>query len=114
MWGVLAMMTQSVSVLNDETRMTLSNGLVILAEGVRQLSDDHKTQVIKKVRNYDDFSDKTDPDGDHSCGSFKLVDIPEVSWKIEYYGPDMITASDDPSDRSKTRRVLKIMLTKEQ
>ncbi|MEM9501614.1 MAG: DUF3768 domain-containing protein [Pseudomonadota bacterium] len=36
-----------------------------------------------------------------------------IFWKIDYYGPDIMSGSEDPSDPDATRRVLSIIRASE-
>jgi len=62
---------------------------------------------------FDDFNADNDPHREHDFGSFEL-DGEKLFWKIDYYStddPDL--GSEDPSDLTKTLRVLTVMLAEE-
>ncbi|RZV59514.1 MAG: DUF3768 domain-containing protein [Pseudomonadales bacterium] len=64
--------------------------------------------MLDRVINYTDFEEANDPYGEHDFGIFEL-DGEKYFFKSDYYRPDMLHLSDDPSDSSKTRRFLTIM-----
>jgi Protein of unknown function (DUF3768) len=94
--------------INDAFRKTFSGGRVLLTSGVNALSDADKAALLDKVRTFDDFNRDNDPHGEHD-----FVDIEhdgeKYFAKLDYYAADMEGGSEDPSDPSKTVRVLTIM-----
>jgi Protein of unknown function (DUF3768) len=94
--------------LNDVFRKTFSGGRVLLTSGVDALTDADKAALLDKVRTFDDFNRDNDPHGEHD-----FVDIEhdgeKYFAKLDYYAADMEGGSEDPSDPSKTVRVLTIM-----
>ncbi|WP_147114883.1 DUF3768 domain-containing protein [Tateyamaria sp. syn59] len=68
--------------------------------------------LIQKVAQFDDFTDDTDPHGEYDFGAFELHGH-QLFWKVDAYDTDYAMGSDDPTDLSKTRRVLTIMLAHE-
>ena len=59
-----------------------------------------------------EFSADNDPHGEHDFGRFEVAGE-KFFWKIDYYGSDMMSGSEVPSDPEKTTRVLTIMLSHE-
>jgi hypothetical protein len=100
--------------LNDKFRKTLNPALgrAMLTAGVNALSDSTRAAVIRKVREFAEFSADNDPHGEHDFGSFEVAGEKFV-WKIDYYDPKLEFGSDDPADASKTTRVLTLMLASE-
>ena len=68
--------------------------------------------LIQKVAQFDGFTDATDPHGERDFGAFEF-DGHQLFWKVHSYDLDYNMGSDDPTDFSKTRRVLTIMLAEE-
>ena len=64
------------------------------------------------VAQFDDFTENNDPHGEHDFGAFEFNGY-KCFWKIDAYDPHYLMASDDPTDLSKTNRVLTIMLAEE-
>ena len=47
-------------------------------------------------------------------GQFTIHGVPEkIFWKIDYYAPDLVHGSENPSDPQQTVRVLTLMLSSE-
>ncbi len=65
--------------------------------------------LIQKVAQFDDFNEHNDPDGEHDFGAFELHGH-QLFWKLDAYDSDYNMGSDDPTDLSKTRLVLTIMM----
>jgi len=102
----------SIRVLNDNFRSTFMGGKVLLTPGVSELPLDLKASVLLSVRDFKNFDEDNDPHREHDFGSFELADQ-TIFWKIDYYDGDCRSGSEDPSDPSKTTRVLTIMLASE-
>jgi Protein of unknown function (DUF3768) len=95
--------------LNDALRMTLRGGRVLMTVAVNALPDDLKALALKRTRTFADFSKDNDPHGEHDFGSFELAGK-TFFWKIDYYDECCEFGSRDPSDPSRTTRVLTLML----
>jgi hypothetical protein len=95
--------------LNDAFRMTLRSGRVLITAAVNALPDDLKALAIQRVRTFSDFSKENDPHNEHDFGRFELGGE-TFFWKIDYYDESCTFGSMDPSDPSKTMRVLTLML----
>jgi len=90
-------------------------GQRFIAAGVVNLLKQLNTpveQLIQRVAQFDDFTEHNDPHADHDFGSFEFHGH-QLFWKVDCYDNDYNVASDDPTDLSKTRRVLTIMLAEE-
>ncbi|MGC1495404.1 MAG: DUF3768 domain-containing protein [Sulfitobacter sp.] len=68
--------------------------------------------LAQAVTEFDDFTENNDPHGEHDFGAFEFNGY-KCFWKIDAYNQDYSMGSDDPTDLSKTRRVLTIMLAEE-
>ena len=99
--------------LNDLLRTTFLTGKVVFTEGIRMLSDFDRSRVVEEVQSYRSITPDNEPYGEHDFGTIQIAGIGGVLWKIDYYDPSYRFGSDDPSDPTRTRRVLTIMLAEE-
>ncbi len=99
--------------LNDMFRQTFIAGKVIMTPGIASLADDHREEIITKVRAFKDFTEDNDPYGEHDFGAFTQKGAGKIFWKIDYYDRTMTMGSEDPADLKQTCRVLTIMLAEE-
>jgi hypothetical protein len=58
--------------LNDAFRTTFVGGVITLTEGVDALRPEVKAEVLKRVREFDRFTEDNDPHGEHNFGSFEI------------------------------------------
>jgi len=65
--------------------------------------------LSRQVAQFDDFTEYNDPHAEHDFGAFEFHGH-QLFWKLDCYDVDYSMGSDDPTDVSKTRRVLTIML----
>lgn len=100
--------------LNDAFRKTLNPtlGKVLLSAGVSALPFDVAESAITTTKTFDAFDQDNDPHGEHDFGNFELSGN-RFFFKIDYYDAGLKSGSEDPSDPSKTTRVLTIMLAEE-
>ncbi len=98
--------------LNDRFRRSGIGGDILITPGIQSLGDEGLQKVAAKVAEFDQFDHDNDPHGEHDFGAFDH-DGQRIFWKIDYYGPDLMSGSEDPSDPDATRRVLTIMLASE-
>lgn len=68
--------------------------------------------LTQAVTEFSDFTEDNDPHGEHDFGTFEFHRH-KCFWKLDLYNLDYSMGSDDPSDLSKTRRILTIMLADE-
>ena len=104
--------SKRIAELNDVFRSTFAGGKVVMTAGVDALPSDVKAVVIRKVATFSDFTAENDPHGEHDFGEIELSGR-KFLWKIDYYDAAMEFGSEDPTDPSKTTRVLTIMLAEE-
>ena len=104
--------TARIAELNDVLRTTFLTGRVLMTEGVRALPDELQSSIVEAVQAFKAFTSDNDPHGEHDFGAITIKGE-KVFWKIDYYVPDMMHGSEDPSDPKQTRRVLTIMLAGE-
>lgn len=81
--------------------------------GIEALGLEAVLHIWSYVRGFDGFNAETDPYGEHDFGSFIHPLAGKVFWKIDYYDLDLKWGSEDPSDPTKTKRVLTVMLASE-
>jgi hypothetical protein len=101
-----------VRVLNDNFRATFLGGRVVMTQGVNELPLDVKANVLLMVQRFDSFTRDNDPYGEHDFGCFEFAGE-TFYWKIDYYGVDLQSGSEDPGNPEKTTRVLTIMFAAE-
>src|SRR5919112_1357646 len=104
--------TDKIRALNDAFRTTMTGGKVFLTAGVNALPSDVKAIVIQRVVTFSEFNEENDPHQEHDFGNFSLAGR-KLFWKIDMCDSEMRFGSEDPSDPSKTTRVLTIMLAEE-
>lgn len=103
---------QRVRQLNDEARMYLTDGKVLMTRGIAGLPEEDQAAILDRVRAFDDFAPANDPYGEHDFGAFEHNDK-RIFWKIDYYDREERLGSPDPADPHMTKRVLTVMLAGE-
>jgi hypothetical protein len=83
-------------------------GRIMLTAGVNALSDATKAALITKVRAFDGFGSRNDTIGEHKFINIEHEGI-QYFGVIDYFAPDLCHVSNDPSDTTRTARVLTIM-----
>jgi hypothetical protein len=99
-----------IRMLNDQFRTQLRGGRLVMTRGIAGRPDARR--ILARVVYFNNFSPDNDPYGEHDFGAFDLG-TDKIFWKIDYYGRDLQSGSEDPSDPDKTTRVLTIMLASE-
>jgi hypothetical protein len=104
---------ERVRQLNDEARMFLPDGRVMLSRSIAAKPADEIADILARVRAFDAFTSHNDPYGEHDFGSFLFGDE-RIFWKIDYYDRSgEHYGSPDPADPRVTTRVLTVMLANE-
>jgi len=108
---------QLIAQQNDKFRQGDPNvpGTRVITAGIEDLLkqlDIPVGQLAQTVSEFSDFTDANDPHGEHDFGAFEFHGH-KCFWKLDFYNQDCSQGSDDPSELSKTRRVLTIMLAEE-
>jgi hypothetical protein len=98
--------------LNDTFRRTGHGGERYLTRGVHERGSIFVTMAIALVGAFDTFTVDNDPYGEHDFGVVR-IEGHSVYWKIDYFDRDKNGGSPDPTDPSKTCRVLTIMLAED-
>jgi hypothetical protein len=100
--------TLRIRALNDALRTTLKGGKIMLTAGVTALGPTHVSHLVDILREYARFDEGDDPYGEHDFGAFDHHGQ-KFFWKIDYYDLALSAHSPDPSDPTKTVRVLTLM-----
>ena len=85
-------------------------GKIVFTSGLLELiKEEGKAveDVASLLREFDDFTEENDPHKEHNFGTFEFCGL-KVCWKFDYYDLDLMYGSDDPSDKTKTFRVLTV------
>ena len=105
--------TKRIAELNDLCRKAMGiGGKLLQTEGISMLSPQAQSAIREKVECFDAFTPENDPHGERDFGAFEH-DGQRIFWKIDYYAPDLMHGSEEPSDPKQTVRVLTIMLASE-
>jgi hypothetical protein len=107
--------TARIAQLNDLCRTAMGvAGRLVQTAGISALPPQAQSAIREKLERFSDFSPDNDPHGERDFGAFNIHGVPEkIFWKIDYYAPDLMHGSEDPSDPQQTVRVLTIMLSSE-
>jgi hypothetical protein len=104
--------TETIGALNDKLRTTFQGGKVMMTDGVASLPEETRVLALSKLRAFDEFTPDNDPHREHDFGSF-TVDGERFFFKLDYDDKAMECGSEDPTDPTKTTRVLTLMLAEE-
>ena len=102
----------AIRILNDRFRQTLQGGNVLFTAGIMALGPEAQPRILAAVQTFDTFNGDNDPWGEHDFGAID-IDGERVFFKIEYYDLTRAMHSEDPTDTSKTERMMTIMLANE-
>jgi hypothetical protein len=98
--------------LNDDFRRSFIGGAVVVTAGVDALPKDRRRSLLRRVREFQDFSVDNDPHGEHDFGAVEEQDV-RCFWKIDYFDREMSSHSPNAADPTVTTRVLTVMLAEE-
>ncbi len=87
-------------------------GRTLITAGVQAHGPAFVLKVLNAVAGFDNFSEENDPYGEHDFGNLS-VDGEKIYFKIDYYDSACVYGSEDPTDPSKTTRVMTVMLSSE-
>jgi hypothetical protein len=104
--------SNEIAALNDLARKTFLGCRVMLTQGIQNLPDNLRFEVLQQVRGFEAFTPDNDPYGEHDFGAFTWQGH-RVYWKFDYYDQHMDAGSPDSSDPVQTTRVLTILLAEE-
>jgi hypothetical protein len=102
----------TIAELNDAFRRSFTGGQVFVTRGISALPRGAQAAITARVRSFEVFDENNDPYGEHDFGSFDHAGQ-TISWKIDLYDRKHKFYSPDPTDPSKTNRVLTILLAEE-
>ena len=97
---------------NDDFRKHLSQGTLVLTQGIRSNTPEDIKEIITKVRNFDTFDENNDPYGERDFGAFDYKGK-KIFWKIDNYDREFLYLSPDVSNPRVTNKVLTIMYAEE-
>ena len=100
------MKKENICRLNDSLRKEGKGGQIICTTSV--INSPNRNIIIEKIRDFNNFNDSNDPHGEHDFGKV-TVDGTDYFFKFDYYDKIHNCLSPDPSDATKTRRVMTIM-----
>lgn len=103
---------EKIRQLNDAFRKSFSGGKVLLTCGISSLPLFQQTEIINKVKSFNDFTQDNDPYGEHDFGCFDYKGQ-QIFWKIDLYDLNYEFYSPQPDDENQTNRVLTIMFAEE-
>lgn len=102
---------------NDDFRcnpQSIFRGSFYTSRGVRALGGDFMITALRAAMSDTNFTPENDPYGDHDRG-FLTINGVRVWWKIDCYekGSNFRFGSDDPTDPTKTERVMTLFFPEE-
>ena len=109
---VIAMSNSSIAEQNDDFRKHLSQGTLILTQGIRSNTKEDIEAIINRVRTFNTFDENNDPYGEHDFGMF-YHKCKQILWKIDNYDKKFLYLSPDVSNPKLTNKVLTIMYAEE-
>ena len=101
-----------IALQNDNFRKHLSQGTLVLTQGIRSNTKEDLEAIITKVRTFDNFDENNDPYGERDFGAFDYKGK-RIFWRIDYYDQEFLYLSPDVSNPRVTNRVLTIMYAEE-
>lgn len=101
-----------IALQNDNFRKHLSQGTLVLTQGIRSNTKEDLEAIITKVRTFDTFDENNDPYGERDFGAFDYKGK-RIFWKIDYYDQEFLYLSPDVSNPRLTNKVLTIMYAEE-
>lgn len=101
-----------IALQNDNFRKHLSQGTLVLTQGIRSNTKEDLEAIITKVRTFDNFDENNDPYGERDFGAFDYKGK-RIFWKIDNYDQKFLYLSPDVSNPRVTNKVLTIMYAEE-
>ncbi len=98
--------------LNDALRRQGIGGRIVVTRGIAALGPLITACIMGAVREFDGFSPRNDPYGEHDCAVLTVAGQ-SVLWKVDYYDTALSGHSPDPANPDVTCRVLTVMLADE-
>ena len=69
---------QSIALLNDQARTTLTNRKPIITRGIELLGEKAVGCILILVKSFDDFSERNDPFGEHDFGAIESEVVRQI------------------------------------
>ncbi len=104
--------TTEIALQNDNFRKNLSQGTLVLTQGIRSNTPEDLKEIITKVRTFDSFDENNDPYNEHDFGAFDYKGK-RIFWKIDNYDREFLYLSPDVSNPRLTNKVLTVMYAEE-
>ena len=104
--------SKAVRTLNDAFRTSLQGGTVMMTAGIVALGGEAQMEILVAIQLFDAFDEGNDPWGEHDFGSLE-INGERIFFKLDYYDLTRAMHSEDPTDPSKTERVMTILLASE-
>ena len=104
--------TNEIALQNDNFRKHLSQGTLVLTQGIRSNTKEDLKEIITRVRTFDTFDENNDPYGERDFGAFDYKGK-KVFWKIDNYDKSFLYLSPDVCNPKLTNKVLTIMYAEE-
>lgn len=101
-----------IALQNDNFRKHLSQGTLVLTQGIRSNTKEDLEAIITKVRTFDTFDENNDPYGERDFGAFDYKGK-KIFWKIDNYDQEFLYLSPDVSNPRLTNKVMTIMYAEE-
>ena len=101
-----------IALQNDNFRKHLSQGTLVLTQGIRSNTSEDIKEIITKVRTFDTFDENNDPYGERDFGAFDYKGK-RIFWKIDNYDQEFLYLSPDVSNPRLTNKVLTVMYAEE-
>lgn len=84
----------------------------MLTRGIYSKGQAVINEILNGVKTFNNFNKQNSPYNEHNYGSF-VYNGQKIMWKIDYYDRDLRYYSNDPTDITKTIRVMTVMLAEE-
>lgn len=110
--------TEMIAALNDRFRSSpiLESvlGQKLMTRGIAALDQFTRHEILHDVQHFSDFTEDSDPYGEHDFGAVDHPKAGKVFWKMDYYADKSCQfGSEHPHDPQRCYRVLTIMLAEE-
>lgn len=104
--------TTEIALQNDNFRKHLSQGTLVLTQGIRSNTKEDLEAIITKVRTFDNFDENNDPYNEHDFEAFDYKGK-RIFWKIDNYDREFLYLSPDVSNPRLTNKVMTVMYAEE-
>ena len=98
--------------LNDDFRRSARGEQIVFSLSAFAMACEFMDEIREAIAGFDAFDELGEPDGEHDFGYAEVCGH-AFFWKIEYLDPDLVSASQNPCDPSKTIRKLFVVWSHE-